>query len=212
MSPRYVLFGSGGHAKVVLEALRAADREAQVALVDDDPAALGRSLLDLTVSGSRAWLEPQVRAFEIVPAIGNNAARDEVLRWVASLSGRPASVAHPSAVLSPSASIGAGCFAAPGAIVNAEARLDDGGIVNTGASVDHDCRIGRAVHVGPGARLCGGVRVGARTLIGVGAVVIPGITIGADVVVGAGAVVVRDVPDGARVHGCPARPSGAPRR
>lgn len=115
-------------------------------------------------------------------------------------------LAHPSAILSPSATIGAGTLIVAGSILNADARLGMGVILNTGASVDHDCEIGDFAHISPGARLAGGVRIGARSWIGIGAVVREGVTIGADVMVGAGAAVICDIADGTQVAGVPAKP------
>lgn len=206
MAARLILFGSGGHAKVVLEAIRAAHPGCEVAILDDDPEAAGRNLFGEVILGGRAWLKGNWPDAAVVPAIGTNAARAALIDWLRGEGRSLASVVHPGAILSPSVAVGAGAFLAPGAIVNAETILGEGAIVNTAASVDHDCRIGAAAHIAPGAHLCGGVRVGARSLIGAGATVIPGVAIGADAVVGAGSVVIADLADGARVAGCPARP------
>ncbi|GGI75362.1 acetyltransferase [Polymorphobacter multimanifer] len=197
------VFGAGGHAKVVIEAIRAAMPHAAIGVLDDDPGNRGRRLLGVEVVGGRdhAVAHPRV---PIVPAIGANGARWAVMEWTAEQALTLATVIHPGAIGSRSASIGPGCVLAPGAIVNAEARLGRGTIVKTGASVDHDCIVGEAVHVGPGARICGAVRIGDRSLIGVGAVVVPGIAIGGSCIVGAGAVVIRPVAEGTCVVGKPA--------
>ncbi|MEA3015690.1 MAG: hypothetical protein QOI38_412 [Sphingomonadales bacterium] len=209
MAARLILFGSGGHAKVVLEAIRAVHPGCEIAILDDDPEAAGRDLLGETILGGREWMRHNWPDAAVVPAIGTNAARAALIDWLKGEGRLLAPVAHPSAIVSPSAAIGGGAFLAPGAIVNAETILGEGAIVNTGASVDHDCRIGAAAHVAPGAHLCGGVRVGARSLIGAGATVIPGVAVGADALVGAGSVLIADIADGARVAGCPARALGA---
>jgi sugar O-acyltransferase (sialic acid O-acetyltransferase NeuD family) len=206
MPNRFVIFGSGGHAKVVVESVRAAQSGATVVMVDDDPQALGRKVLGITVEGDRSWLAEHWPEAVVVPAIGNNRVRSELVHWLLT-NGRPLGIVlDPKAIVSPSAEIGGGSFLAPGAIVNAEAVLGMGVIINTAASIDHDCQIGAGAHIAPGVHLCGGVRVGERTLVGVGATVIPGISIGDDAIIGAGSVVVRDVADGARVRGSPARP------
>jgi sugar O-acyltransferase (sialic acid O-acetyltransferase NeuD family) len=204
--PRIIVFGAGGHAKVVLDAILTADPNAEIAVLDDAAGRASTRLLGLPVLGGRAWLEENWAGVGVVPAIGGNAARDSLLAWL-SERGRPlVSVIHPRAIISPHAVIGAGSFVAPGAVINADAAIGEAVIINTAASVDHDCKIGASAHIGPGVRLCGGVAVGARTIIGVGAVVIPGVVIGADAVVGAGSVVHRNVEAGVTVAGCPARP------
>ena len=201
---RLILFGAGGHAKVMLDALLRGGREV-VGLIDDDPAATGRLVLGLPVLGTRAVLAEEWVGAAIVPALGVNAARSALLDWLGGAPHPLASAIHPQAIVGAGVEIGGGSFLAAGAVVNPDTRLGEGVIVNTCASVDHDCQIGRAVHIAPGARLCGGVTVGDETLIGTGAVVIPGIRIGARAMIGAGSVVIRDVPDGARIAGNPAR-------
>jgi sugar O-acyltransferase (sialic acid O-acetyltransferase NeuD family) len=203
---RLIVFGAGGHAKVLLEAVFASFPQCEVAVVDDAAHGSGKAPLGFPVRGGRGWLEDHWPGVPVALGSGSNAARDELLDWLAGAGRTALAVVHPGALLSPSASLGAGVFLAPGAIVNAETRLGPGVIVNTGATIDHDGHIGRAVHVAPGAHLCGSVEVGERTLIGAGATVIPSIRIGSDAVVAAGAVVTRDVPDGGRVGGVPARP------
>ena len=206
MSQKIIVFGAGGHAKVIIESLRDESPSAELALVDDSAAAGHAEILGFRVSGDRSWLSSHWPEAPVVPAVGTNRARADLVAWLADAGRSLRSVVDPTARASRSASVEPGCFIAPGAIVNADSSLAAAVIVNTGASVDHDCEIGFASHIAPGAHLCGGVRVGARTLIGAGATVIPGIRIGADVVVAAGAVVTRDVDDGSRVAGVPARP------
>lgn len=197
------VFGAGGHGKVAIEAIRAATPGITIGVIDDNPANWGKTLLGVPIVGGRdhACAHQHVA---LVPAIGDNRARLAMMAWASDAGLALATVIHPSAIVSPSAAIGAGCMLAPGAIVNAEARLGRGTIINTAASVDHDCVLGDAVHVAPGARLCGGVEIGAASMIGVGAIVVPGIIIGRGCTVGAGAVVVRPVADNTRVWGVPA--------
>lgn len=209
---RILLWGAGGHGKVVADLARAAGYEV-AGYVNADPASLGRvvepggaevvltevQLLELTQRGG-----PDLPADAIGLAIGRNDTRLAKLREVGDLP-LPA-LLHPSAVISPSARIGRGTVVMPRVVINAAAVIGEGVIVNTGAIIEHDCMIGDGAHISPGAVLAGGIRVGVRSWIGAGATVIQGISIGADVVVGAGTVVIRDIPDGTKVVGVPARP------
>jgi acetyltransferase EpsM len=136
--------------------------------------------------------------------IGDNRARLDAFRRVPGDLWRV--LAHPSAVLSPSAGVGAGTVVMPLAVLNANARVGSAVIVNTGAVVEHDCRVGNGAHLSPRCVLAGGARVGEGAWVGAGATVLPGICVGAWAMVGAGAVVVRDVPEGTVVVGVPARP------
>lgn len=205
MPGELVVFGSGGHAKVVIEAIRARDPQREIHIVDDRPDVIGRSVLGISVAGAREWLAKNVPGAPVALGIGDNRARLEVLDWLVSQRRSLETIVHPSAVVGATVEIGAGSFFSAGAIAIAEAKIGRGAIINTGASVDHDCVIGDGAHIGPGVRLCGNVKIGARTLIGVGSSVRPGIGIGADAVVGAGSAVVSDLADGGTYCGCPAR-------
>ncbi|WP_076450656.1 acetyltransferase [Roseivivax lentus] len=136
-------------------------------------------------------------------AVGRNDVRAELFEEF-DLWDSPTLV-HPSAIISPSAKIGAGSLVVAGSVINADARVGCGSILNTGCSVDHDCLLEDFVHISPGARLAGGVEVGAGSWIGIGAVVREGVRIGRNVMVAAGAAVVQDVPDAARIGGVPAK-------
>ena len=210
---RFLIWGAGGHGQVVADLVRACGHEL-VGFVDADAAKRDRVV---EPGGARVVLHEQelmssVRSGEGYPdgvdavalAIGDNGMRLSCLRVLGSLCA-PALV-HPSAVVSPSASIGRGGVVFPAAVVNPGARLGEAVIVNSGAVVEHDCDLAQGVHISPNATLAGRVRVGARTWVGAGATVIQNITIGADAVVGAGAVVIRDVPDAITVAGVPAAP------
>jgi UDP-perosamine 4-acetyltransferase len=205
----YVLVGAGGHAAVVLEAIRAAGMSDPAGVLDADPQRHGQLFFGLPIlGGDNEW--PQmvlhgVRRF--VSAIGSTAdtgVRRRVFERMVAAGGTAISVRHPTAIVSPSATLGAGCQVLAGAIVNTGATIGRNVIVNTGAIVEHDCRIGDHVHLATGCRLAGGVEIGEGTHVGIGATVIQGVRIGRDSVIAAGAAVIRDVADRAVVGGVPA--------
>lgn len=213
MKPEPLLvWGGGGHGRVVADLVRAVGHEL-AGYVDRDPARLGEVV---EPGGGRVVVAEQEflrqaavgqcanGAGGITLGIGDNRAREASLGRVPGLYAPP--LVHPSAVVSPSAALGRGTVVLPLGAVNAAARLGDAVIVNTAAVVEHDCVLEGGVHVSPGAVLAGGVQVGARSWVGAGAVVIQGVRVGRDVIVGAGAVVIRDVADGTTVVGNPARP------
>jgi UDP-perosamine 4-acetyltransferase len=137
-------------------------------------------------------------------AIGDNRRRDALAASVIALGYRLVNAISPTAVISPSATLGSGVAVMAGAVVNAETRIDDLVIVNTGATIDHDCQIGRAAHIAPQCALAGNVVVGQFTFLGVGCNVIPEQSIGQGVMLGAGSVVIRDIRDHCTAVGVPA--------
>lgn len=202
-----VIIGGGGHAKVVIESLRACG-ETVAAIVDADPTP--RQVLGVPVVGDDLAL-PELRELgfsRLFVAIGDNRLRQKLGRKAREQGFSLVNAIHPSAVVSPSARLGEGIAVMAGGAINAETRVDDLAIINTGAVVDHDCRLAEACHLGPASALAGGVSVGERAFLGVGARAIPGVSIGADTTVGAGAVVVRDLPDAVLAIGVPAKIKG----
>lgn len=201
MPPRdLIVVGAGGHAKVVVATARAAGFRV-LAIVDDDVARWGTSVLGVPVSGPIARTLDDAGASAVL-AIGNNAVRRAL-----ATAGRCdfVSVIHPSAIIEPSVGLGVGSVVFARAVIQPDCTIGPHAIVNTGASIDHDCVLGTAVHVAPGTRLAGNVTLGDEVFVGIGAVIIPGVTIGPRTTIGAGAAVVCDLPAGIIAVGVPAR-------
>lgn len=193
---RIAVFGAGGHGKVVVDAIERNAALAVACVVDDRPQP-GAVILGRPVAGGReALLARRSEIDGVIVAIGDNRARMEVAGWLAIQGFALQSVAHPAAVVAPSATIGAGVLVMPGAVVNADARIGANAIVNSGAIIEHDCDVGEGVHIAPGAVLCGGASVGAGTLVGAGAVILPGVRLAPSQLIKAGTVVAGNVESG----------------
>lgn len=202
-----IVYGAGGHAKVVIDAIECAYPGCTIVLIDDDSSKAGHVVAGYQVQGDLSRLTAGKGEYpsKAIVAIGHNRARLLAHQRLQSLGLNIVSIVHPAAVIAKSTRLGSGSFLAAGAIVNPDCRVGEAVIINTAATVDHDCVLGAAVHIAPGAHLCGGVVVGEGALVGVGASVLPGVSIGEWAVVGAGAVVTRDVPSRTCVVGVPAR-------
>ncbi len=207
---RVIGLGAGGHAKVVIEALRPAGSYELLGLLDANRELWGTEVLGVPVLGGddllgRLYAEGVRHAFIGVGAAAETASRRRLYEATSRRGFRIISVIHPQAIIGPSVQLGDGPTILAGAVINAASRVGDNVIVNTGAIVEHDCVLGDHVHIATGARLAGGVTVGEGTHIGLGACVRQGIRVGREAIVGSGAVVVDDVVDGVVVTGVPAR-------
>jgi UDP-perosamine 4-acetyltransferase len=208
-SEAVVIIGSGGHAKVVIELVRAEGKYqikgctglSESGFVLDDVPILGTDsvLPAILANGAK-------KAFV---AIGDNHLRLRLLAQVSDMGFELINAVSPDAVVSPSATLGRGIAIMAGAIINASVQIGDGAIINTNAGVDHDCRIGSGAHIGPGSVLAGNVEIGCASFLGAGTCVVPGVRIGSRAMIGAGSVVVRDLPDDVMAMGVPARITGA---
>lgn len=211
MREKVVGLGAGGHAKVLIEILRLNDGLELIGLLDSNPQLKGKNVMGLPVLGDDTLLAELKangvsRFFIGIGSVGNASRRKQIFEQGLALGMNPVSSIHPSAIISPSATLGRGCMIMAGVVINASASIGDNAIVNTGAIVDHDCRLGDHVHVATGACLSGTVHVGHEAHIGSGAVIRNNINIGDGAIVGVGAAVVKDVGASEVVVGIPARP------
>jgi len=198
----YYVYGAGGHAHVVIDALRSQGIQVQ-AIFDDSPERrhpLHRDVqpgIRLTGRAGFPSLDHPV-----VLCVGRNAERVELVEL---LDVHYGIARHTTAIVAESSTIGEGTVILHGAIIQPNTVIGRHVLVNTAASIDHDNRIGDFAHISPHATLCGHVEVGEGTHIGAGAVVIPTVKIGKWTTVGAGAVVIHDLPDHVTAVGNPAR-------
>ncbi len=202
---RVAVVGAGGHAKVIIDLLRAGGHEVVACL---DAGREGQVVNGVPVLGAEAAVLPVLAADGVAAAfiaLGDNRLRRKVAATVEAMGFEIVSAIGKTAVISPSASLGKGCAIMEGTVINADARIGDFAIINTNASIDHDCQIGAFAHIAPGSALAGTVTVGDAVFMGVGSRAIPGITIAEGAIVGAGAVVVRDIGSPSTWVGVPAR-------
>ena len=207
---RCVVLGAGGHARVVIDALRASRVAIPSALLDADPRLWGKELMGVKIIGGDDQLgqlkAEGVGGFVIgLGAVGDNRPRRRLFTMALAHGLTPVTIRHPQAVCSGSAQIGPGSVVLACAVINAGASVGVNVIVNTGAIVEHECVVEDHAHLATGSRLASRVRVGPYAHVGLGASVRQGITIGEGAVVGAGAVVVKDVEAWTVVVGVPAR-------
>ena len=203
---RLVIWGAGGHGAVVAEVAVATGGFAEIAFIDDG-VSVGTRVLDFSVIGPRNLI-PELRdlAYDsFFIAIGDNGIRRDSFGVMCEAGLLPAELIHPSACVSPSATIGRGTLVMPYVVVNARSRVGVNCILNTGCIVEHDCEVGDHVHLASSSALGGGARVGSEAMVGMGAMVLPGQSVGSRATLGAGAVAVKPISDGCVAVGVPAR-------
>jgi len=193
MKRTIILYGGGGHAKVVYECI---EDDVVVGFVDDNPKA--RLFQVRHLGAYNLTLSDNAR---VIIAIGDNKTRLMVSKKIAHAF---TNAIHPTALISKSVTIGVGCAVFHRTIVQASTQVGNHVILNTAAQVDHDSVIGDYAHIGPAAVLCGNVIIGEGALIGAGAIILPGLKIGNWCTIGAGSVVTKNIPDHALAFGTPA--------
>lgn len=199
---KIVVVGGGGHAKVVIDAIKCG-KKFKVCAISDPSLKKGDFVAGIPIVGDDGVLAGLFKkgvkdAFVGVGSIGDCSARKKIYDNLKKVGFRLPVIAHPNAVIAGDVELGEGTFVAAGAVVNPGARIGKNAILNTSSSVDHDCVIGDFVHIAPGVTLSGGVVVGEETHIGTGANVIQCVKIGKKCMIPAGTTCLDNVEDGQR--------------
>lgn len=155
------VIGTGGHAKVVVDALLAAGIARPHIRVSDNNILLDETVLrGIAVKVPAVHVEMCAEFFHVT--LGNGQERQCLHAGIAALGARPLSVIHPGSVVSSSAQLGKAVFIAANAVIGLDVSLVDGVIVNHGAVVDQNCNIAAFTHLAPNAKLGGAVNVGSK--------------------------------------------------
>jgi sugar O-acyltransferase (sialic acid O-acetyltransferase NeuD family) len=196
------LYGTGGHAGVVLDTLRA--RDVAVESVFDDAGDTGffggRRIQPGVFSRGNACVDRDGTSFII--CIGANAVRADV---AANLHTDFATSVHPSATVDDNGSIGSGTVVFHRASIERGVRIGRHVIVNTAAWVGAGCELEDFVHISPQAHVGEGACIEEGAHVGAAAQIAPGVRVGAWSTVGAGTIVTSDVEAHCTVVGSPAR-------
>jgi sugar O-acyltransferase (sialic acid O-acetyltransferase NeuD family) len=206
MNKHVLIYGAGGHAKVIADILES-EKNKILGIVDDDPPKWGQKFLSFKITSYEDFLKANGDAdYRVIVAIGDNRTRARIVDKITVLEKSCFDTAvHSSAVVAKTVEIGQGTVVMAGVVINCDTRIGRHAILNTGASIDHDCEIGEFVHISPGSHIGGGVAIGSGSWIGIGASIINNCQIGQNVIVGMGSAVIKDIPDSWVIVGNPAR-------
>jgi sugar O-acyltransferase (sialic acid O-acetyltransferase NeuD family) len=155
----YLIYGAGGHARVIADLLKACDLK-PVAFIDDNP-----SMHEVDGVPVKEYNPQDDVEAGIVIGIGNNTVRKKI---AASLSHQPAVLIHPRAVVAADVIPGAGTVILANAVVQTGASIGKHVIINAGVCVDHDAVIEDYVHLYPNVYIGGGARIKAGVTINAG--------------------------------------------
>lgn len=140
-----------------------------------------------------------------VIALGQPAARRQMVKKLQGRGAKFATLMHPAAYISNSATIGLGSIIAPFAFVGPQAIIGAQALVNVSATIAHEAQVGDCSTVAPHAMLNGRAALDADVALGAHAIVQTGVTVGAGSRVQDGAIVTADVAAGITVAGNPAQ-------
>lgn len=193
-----VLYGGGGHAKMLIDLIQGAGIYAIEGIIDDsldvDSEILGIPVL----GGSKKLVEIKrsgiQKAVNAVGGIGNIRSRIGVFETLISAGFDLPPVVHPAAIIEPSASLSPGAQIFAKAYIGGDVHIGFGAIVSTGSIISHDCVLGKYSIISPGAILAGEVRIGSRVLVGMGVTINLRVEIGENTRIGNSTTILSSVP------------------
>lgn len=162
---KLLILGAGGYGRTVADVARQLNRYETVAFLDDR--ASGADILGTC----EAYQTFAPEEWEMYPAFGNNSARMAWLNRLCSSGITVATLVHPTAYVSPAATLCAGVMVLPMAVVNTGVTVKNGCIINIGALVDHDSILEEGCHLAPGAIVKAENRIPAGSKIDSGTVI-----------------------------------------
>lgn len=205
---KFVIFGAGGHGKVILDILKK-NKIDITGFLDDDKSKSKTEFQNYPILGDMQYCGSEESIlgdkFRGIVAIGDNKRREKVLTKLLKLGMVPFNVFHPTATIADDVTFGKGNVVMAGVVINPGSKIGNNTIINTACSIDHDNILEDHVQVCPGAHLAGEVTVKKYSFIGTGAIVNPGIKIGLNSIISSGAVIIKDIPDNVVVAGNPSR-------
>ncbi len=202
-----VVFGTGGHAKEVSEAILAAiaDGENFNFLGFLDQSRGNKMVQSFPVLGDEVWLKNN-KGVKVVVAIGNPKYRRRVVQKINAIDqNRFQTIIHPKAYIGNNCKIGSGSMIFAGSVLTCEITIGEHVIVNVGTTISHEVNMESFVTLAPQCAVCGAVSINEGADIGAGTTIIQGQSIGAWSIVGAGAVVIRNIPANVTAVGNPAK-------
>ena len=163
---KLLLLGAGGYGRTIADIARQLGCYQKIAFLDD-----GKAGTPGVLGTCEDFLQFADETTEMYPAFGNNTVRMGWLERFEDHGIRVPVMVHPSAYVSPLATLYAGVTVLPKAVVNTGTVVKNGCIVNIGVLIDHDCVLEEGCHLAPGVvikaenRIPAGMKIEAGTVI-----------------------------------------------
>jgi len=209
LKPKVVIFGSSGHAKVIVDIIESESKFELIGFIDKFKS-IGDEVLGYKVIGNEESLPDLMLKFGFnkgVVGIGDNFIRSKVVEKIKQLATNFQFIncIHKSAKVSNHLAIGIGNVLMPGATVNASSVISNHCILNTNSSLDHDCVMSNFSSLGPNSAVGGNCNIGEFSNVGIGASVFQGISIDRNCIIGGGSLVNKHTQPNSVYYGVPAR-------
>jgi sugar O-acyltransferase (sialic acid O-acetyltransferase NeuD family) len=204
---KLVILGTAGNCIDILEAVRSRQEYDCIGFLDDDTSLLQRRIHGVPVLG-RLDQASSLGDVHFVNGIGspkNFLKKPGIIARTGIPRERFATIIHPSAQVSPWATLDSGTVVLQQATIASGVKVGAHVILLPQAVLSHDDSVGDYTCIAGGAYVSGGISVGRCCYLGGNCSIIERIRIGDRSLVGLGSVVLEDVPEGSVYVGNPAK-------
>lgn len=205
-----VIIGAGGFAREVQWLINDINKEKNewniIGFIDENLDNKGLNLNGQNVIGSFIDLQEQYSGeLYYVIAIADSIAKKKISEKANDIGLKPATLIHPSVIMSNLNRIGNGSIICAGSILTVNIDIGNHVIINIDSTIGHDAVIKDFSTILPSANISGNTVIEEGVSIGTGAAIIQGLRIGEYSVIGAGAVVTKNIQDRVTAVGIPAK-------
>ncbi|MCC6252053.1 MAG: hypothetical protein IT238_06280 [Bacteroidia bacterium] len=149
MNPSLLIIGGGSHGKVVYETAKMLNQYSILGFADNN-LAVGSTIIDdaKVLCTPDNFFDQKIKADCFIVAIGDNKHRNTLYhKYKEHL--KPATILHPSAVISNSAKIGPGTVVLANAVINTMSTIGENCIIGVLSFIDHESLIDNHVYIKP---------------------------------------------------------------
>jgi sugar O-acyltransferase (sialic acid O-acetyltransferase NeuD family) len=168
--PRLLLFGGNSFADTTEELARICGYEVIARIDDYDP----RPPSVVTLEAASQMYAPATHLIALAIGYKNLRARLAAYERLKHLGYSAVTLIHPTAYVSPTASIGSGSLIMAQSCIDCRSSIGDVCVLWPKACVNHDTMVERNTFISPNVTLCGNVYVGESSFIGAASVVVDG--------------------------------------
>jgi sugar O-acyltransferase (sialic acid O-acetyltransferase NeuD family) len=204
---RVLIVGAGGFGREVLQWARDAWPNRShliVGFLSNDSGSSAGEISGLHIVGDPSAFD--IRSDDgLILGIGIPSVRRAVAEKLIASGARLLTLVHPSAIVSPTATLGPGTVVCPFAVVSDSATTGCCALLNYHASMGHDSTAGDYVVLSPSAALGGNAHIGNDVFLGMHASVGPGRRVGHRSKISANSCALTDAPEDSIVFGVPGK-------
>lgn len=206
-----IIIGAGGTSREIADTVDAINRREPLwnllGFFDDDAAKQGTAVDGIPVLGPIAATADRHAKFIIgIASWRTPDARRAIVARLGLPLERYATITHPSAQISPRATIGLGTAVLQNVVITPGTVIGNHTLILQNVTMAHDQVVEDYVTIASGATVAGCVSLRTGCYLGAGCTIMNGVTVNHRALVGVGAVVMNEVPAGRTVVGHPARP------